>query len=359
MLTWNNVINYARNGNPTPDRRIEKTADEWRSLLTEEQYRVTRQQGTERAFSSTLCELFEPGRYACVCCDNLLFDATDKFDSGTGWPSFTQPATPQAIAYHEDRSHGMSRVETKCNVCDAHLGHVFPDGPAPSGLRYCINAEALKKVTETTRDTAANEQGAAINDTEKTTGKRTTENTTTHDETATFGGGCFWCTEALFRRIRGVKQVTSGYSGGESENPGYADVCSGQTGHAEVIQVLYDPAVISYEDLLRIHLTTHDPTTLNRQGADSGTQYRSIILTQTPEQQQSAEKIVKEIQASFTDPIVTEIAPLTAFYEAEAVHQKYYDSNPDNRYCQVVIDPKLNRFRSLYADRVQQENDAE
>ena len=146
MLTWDDVINYARTGNLQADQRIEKTPEEWVELLTDEQYRVTRQQGTESPFSSSLCHLFEPGQYACVCCGTLLFDASEKFDSGTGWPSFTQPVEQNVIAYHEDRSHGMSRVEATCNTCDAHLGHVFPDGPAPSGLRYCMNAVALRKL---------------------------------------------------------------------------------------------------------------------------------------------------------------------------------------------------------------------
>jgi methionine-R-sulfoxide reductase len=146
MLNWKEVVRLSREGNLPSVKRVEKTTFEWREQLSEEQYRVTRTAGTERPFSSEMCTKFEPGIYACVCCNNLLFNASDKFDSGTGWPSFNQPLTPEAIAYHSDESHGMIRVETVCNVCDAHLGHVFPDGPAPSGLRYCINAVSLKKV---------------------------------------------------------------------------------------------------------------------------------------------------------------------------------------------------------------------
>jgi len=146
MLKWTDVINIAAQGNPPPDRRVERSDDEWRTRLTPEQFFVTRQKGTERPFSSPMCSLFEPGRYACICCDTLLFDSQEKFESGTGWPSFTQPVAPNVVAYHEDGSHGMHRIETTCNTCDAHLGHVFPDGPAPSGLRYCINALALKKL---------------------------------------------------------------------------------------------------------------------------------------------------------------------------------------------------------------------
>ncbi|MDO1447691.1 peptide-methionine (R)-S-oxide reductase MsrB [Rhodocytophaga aerolata] len=146
MITWKDVIKFVREGNPKPDRIVERSEEEWKSMLTTEQYHVTRKKGTERAFSSDMCSLFEPGLYACVCCNTLLFDASTKFESRTGWPSFTQPIKENAIAYLADYTYGMQRVETVCNVCQAHLGHVFPDGPEPSGLRYCMNAIALQKV---------------------------------------------------------------------------------------------------------------------------------------------------------------------------------------------------------------------
>jgi methionine-R-sulfoxide reductase len=146
MLKWNDILAIAKRGNPPPARRVERTDAEWRAQLTPEQFHVTRQHGTERAFSSEMCSLFEPGRYACVCCNTLLFDSAEKFESGTGWPSFTQPLDPSVIAYHADNSYGMVRIETTCNTCDAHLGHVFPDGPPPSGLRYCMNAVALARL---------------------------------------------------------------------------------------------------------------------------------------------------------------------------------------------------------------------
>jgi methionine-R-sulfoxide reductase len=150
MLKWNDVLKVAKAGNPPPDHKVTKTEAEWRRQLTPEEYRVTREASTERAFSSPMCSLFEPGVYCCVCCATLLFDATEKFESGTGWPSFTQPVKENAIAYHLDSGFGMTRVETVCNTCDAHLGHVFPDGPKPSGLRYCMNAVALKKIAAET-----------------------------------------------------------------------------------------------------------------------------------------------------------------------------------------------------------------
>jgi len=149
MIKWTDVLNYARNGNPEPDRTVEKTDDEWKKELTKEEYAITRLKGTERPHSSDVCSRFEPGIYACVCCDTLLFDANTKFESASGWPSFNQPIKENAIAYHQDETHGMVRVEVTCNVCDSHVGHIFPDGPQPSGLRYCANAISLKKVEET------------------------------------------------------------------------------------------------------------------------------------------------------------------------------------------------------------------
>ena len=144
MLNWNDIIRYATHGNPEPERRVEKTEAEWREILTPEQYRITRMKGTERPHSGEFCSSYDPGQYNCVCCHTPLFDSTIKFDSGTGWPSFTQPVKINAIKYDKDTSHGMIRVEVMCNTCDSHLGHVFPDGPEPSGLRYCVNSESIK-----------------------------------------------------------------------------------------------------------------------------------------------------------------------------------------------------------------------
>src|SRR5579859_5522566 len=170
------------------------------------------------------------------------------------------------------------------------------------------------------------------------------ETSTNHIETATLGGGCFWCTEAIFQMLPGVKSITSGYAGGTVANPTYKDVCSGNTGHAEVIQIGFDPAVVSYEKILSTFWDAHDPTTLNRQGADHGTQYRSIILYSSEAQKVAAEKSKAEAQKHFSKPIVTEIVPLKAFYKAEGYHQDYFRSNPDQPYCRFVIAPKVEKF---------------
>lgn len=146
MLTYTQILTYAQKGNNIPPRRVEKTKEEWQQILTPEQFQITREKGTESRMSSKLCTLYEPGIYACVCCDTPLFDSATKYESSSGWPSFTEPLTDAVISYHNDESYGMNRIEVTCSICDAHLGHVFPDGPEPTGLRFCINGISLKKL---------------------------------------------------------------------------------------------------------------------------------------------------------------------------------------------------------------------
>ena len=174
---------------------------------------------------------------------------------------------------------------------------------------------------------------------------------------ATLAGGCFWCLEAVFEQLRGVEKVESGYAGGHVPNPTYRQVTSGTTGHAEVVQITYNPEEVSYRDLLGVFFTIHDPTTLNRQGADIGTQYRSAIFYHNQQQKEVAEEVIREIEGAgvWDDPIVTELAPLDAFYKAEDYHQEYYRNNPYQPYCQVVIRPKVAKFRQKYMDRLKKE----
>ena len=176
-------------------------------------------------------------------------------------------------------------------------------------------------------------------------------------ETTTLGGGCFWCLEAVYDQLKGVTDVVSGYAGGQVDNPTYKQVCSGRTGHAEVVQVTFDPAVISFEDILDVFFTIHDPTTLNRQGADVGTQYRSAIFTHSPEQKAAAEAVIRRVeeQGLWPNPIVTEVALLDVFYPAENCHQEYYENNPNAGYCRVVIAPKVAKFRKAYLDKLKKE----
>jgi len=173
-------------------------------------------------------------------------------------------------------------------------------------------------------------------------------------ETATLGGGCFWCLEAVYRELEGVEKVESGYAGGHVPDPSYEQVCSGKTGHAEAVQVTYDPGVIDYRTVLEVFFTIHDPTTKDRQGADAGSQYRSVILTHDEAQEQAAKAIIQELgeAQAFDDPIVTEVKPLERFYPAEAYHQEYYERNPDQPYCMAVVRPKLRKFRKKWVERL-------
>ena len=173
-------------------------------------------------------------------------------------------------------------------------------------------------------------------------------------ETATLAGGCFWCLEAVYNELRGVQRAVSGYAGGNVANPTYQQVCTGDTGHAEAVQITYDPEVVSYKDLLDVFFTIHDPTTLNRQGADLGTQYRSAIFYQTPQQRSEAEREIAELSASevWDNPIVTEVVPLEEFYPAEEYHQRYFERNPDQGYCRMVVGPKVAKFRKKFLDKL-------
>ncbi len=175
-------------------------------------------------------------------------------------------------------------------------------------------------------------------------------------EMATLAGGCFWCTEAIFDQLKGVVKVESGYSGGNVPNPTYEDVCTGDTGHAESIQVTFDPSLVSYKDLLHIFFTTHDPTTLNRQGADVGTQYRSAVFYRTPEQEKAAKEVIRELEKDkvWKKQIVTEVAPFKGFYKAEDYHQQYYTKNSRQPYCRVVVEPKIAKLREHYREKLKQ-----
>lgn len=270
--------------------KVRLSEDEWRKILTPEQFAVMRQRGTERPFSDQCWNPHGSGTFVCAACGNPLFRSGEKFESGTGWPSFTQALASDRVAITKDTSHGMVRDEVSCVRCGSHLGHVFPDGPPPTGLRYCMNGVALRLVQV---------------------------------ETATFAAGCFWGVQAAFDQTHGVLKTTAGYTGGHAPNPTYEQVCSHTTGHAEAVEVEFDPAVVSYANLLDLFWKIHDPRQVGGQGPDMGDNYRSAIFTHSLGQKTQAEASKAALAAPGKPPITTEITPAGPFYPAEAYHQHY------------------------------------
>ncbi len=327
---------------------------EWRRRLTPEQYRITRGKGTERAFCGGLLDNKEAGVYACLCCNLPLFESAAKFDSGTGWPSFFQSVAGENIREELDRSHGMIRTEILCARCDAHLGHVFTDGPPPTRRRYCLNSDAMRFVSEDQLHTIADDPAAAM--AEAQAARSSAANDAPLAE-AVLAGGCFWCVEAVFRQLDGVVDAVSGYSGGTERAANYKAVSTGRTGHAEAVKIVYDPAKLSYEQLLKVHFATHDPTTRNRQGNDVGPQYRSAIFYANEQEKAIAEAFIADLNDAkvFKRPIVTTLEPLAAFYPAEPVHQDFVVCNPTHPYVRSVALPKVEKVREKFQDLVKPE----
>lgn len=300
--------------------KVIKSKDEWKKILTPDQFYITREQGTERAFSSELYENHEKGIFFCVCCQNPLFSSATKFNSGTGWPSFYAALSTKSVSVSKDDSHGMSRDEVSCQRCDAHLGHVFDDGPKPTGLRYCMDGVALKFQKEIAKPALSK---------------------------ATFAAGCFWCEEAVFESVTGVSEVISGYAGGEKKNPTYEEVGQGSTGHAESVEVYYDANKVSYMSLLKVFFASGDLTQVNGQGPDNGSQYRSVIFYRNDSEKQAAEQFIDQLNQSkkLSAPVSVQLLPYTVFWKAEEYHQNYVKNHPENPYVQHESLPRLKRAK--------------
>lgn len=309
----------------TPKKPLKMSKDELKKKLTPMQYKVTQEEGTEAPFQNEYWDHHEAGIYVDLVTGDPLFSSLDKYDSGTGWPSFTKPIDGGELDFRTDQKLGMKRTEVRAKDSDAHLGHVFDDGPGPGGQRFCMNSAALRFVS--------------LKDMEKDPRyAKYLPSFQKKNEQIVLAGGCFWGMEDLIRKQPGVIDTEVGYAGGSVKNATYALVKTGATGHAESVRITFDPGKTDLEAILKFFFKIHDPTTRNQQGNDIGTQYRSAIFYGSPEQKKIAEKVLADTEKSgkWKKPIVTEIKAATEFWKAEDYHQDYLIKNPGGYTCHYI-----------------------
>lgn len=311
--------------------------------LTPAEERVIVHRGTEEPFTGEYERHFEPGTYRCRRCGAPLYRSSDKFDAGCGWPSFD--AEIEGAVTRGMDADGV-RTEITCSACGGHLGHLFEgERLTPRNTRHCVNSISLVFEPEAGRREGAVPDGEGGIAGEAAPANRGAADAPERAEEIALGGGCFWCTEAVLGEVEGVLAVTPGYAGGTTVDPTYEQVCGGETGHAEVVLVGFDPRKVSLETILDLFFATHDPTSLDRQGADVGTQYRSAIYYTSEGQGDRVARFVERASGEYGKPIVTEVAALRAFYPAEEYHRRYFEANPLDRYCRAVIAPKVETAR--------------